>query len=131
MKIILTWLLAVWLFLWSPVVRFFRNEYKRFKGRPAALLKAIAMAIKTHQKTGKHYKVYFLENRYQALTRNDIQYRKFSGEFLDYMNVSKMRSISFFDTQTGFVSDFACDLLKTKYSGLRLIKLGIVQPLNK
>jgi hypothetical protein len=124
-------LLSLWLWITQPIVRFIRSEYKRYKGRPAALLKAIAKAKHLHKKAGKHYKVYFLENRYQVLTRNDIQYRKFNGEFLDFMNVTKMSAISFFDTQSGLVSGFACDLLKTKYSGLRLLKLGIVQPLSK
>jgi len=112
---------------WGRLLSFFLSEYKRFKGRPSALLKAIAKADKMHRETGKHYKVYFLENRYQVLTRMDIQARKFNGEFLYYMNVTKMSAITFFDTQTGFVSSFAYDLLKTKYSGMRLIKLGIVQ----
>ena len=108
------------------ILQFFRNGYKRFKGRPAALLKAIAKARKAHLKNDKHYKVYFLENRFQVLSRMDIQWNKFNGEYLDYMNVTKMSAISFFDTQTGFVSHFAYDLLKTKYSGMRLIRLGIV-----
>ena len=128
MKIILTWLLAVWLFLWTPVVRFFRNEYKRFKGRPSALLKAIAKANKKHCKTGKHYKVYFLENQYLILNRCDIQTKRRHGKvFMQHINVTKLGAIAFFDTQTGFVSGFAYDLLKTKYSGMRLIKLGIVK----
>lgn len=131
MKKILSWLLAVWLFLWSPVVRFVRNEYKRFKGRPSALLKAIAKAKKRHLKTGKHYKVYFLENNYQVLTRLDIQRQKHDGVFHRHINATKLHPIAFFDTMEGFVSLFSYDLLRTKYSQSKLIKLGIVRNFNK
>jgi hypothetical protein len=130
-SIILSWLLAVWLFLWSPIARFFRNEYKRYKGRPTALLKAIKKARKEHLKTGKQYKVYFLENKYQILNRMDIQQKKHESVFHRHINVTKLHPIVFFDTQLGFVSTFAYELLRTKYSKMQLIKLGIVQPLNK
>jgi hypothetical protein len=124
-------LLSFWLWITSPLVRFFLNEYKRYKGRPAALLKAIAMANKKHLKTGKHYKVYFLENQYLILNRCDIQTKRRHGKvFMQHINVTKLGAIAFFDTQTGFVASFAYDLLKTKYSGMRLIKLGIVQSLK-
>lgn len=110
------------------ILQFFRNEYKRYKGRPKALLNAIEKAQKLTNKTGKRYKVYFLQNRYQILTRSDVQQKRRHGaEFQERINVTKLRGIAFFDTHTGFVSDFAYDLLKTKYSGMRLIKMGIVK----
>lgn len=110
------------------VHQFFRNEYKRFKGRPSALLRSIENAINLSCQTGKRYKVYFIGNEYVVLNRYDIQTKRRRGKvFLQHINVTKLDCIAFFDTQTGFVSSFAYDLLRTKYSGRRLIKLGIVQ----
>jgi len=108
-------LLSLWLWITQPIILFFRNEYKRFKGRPAALRKAISKAKKLHKKNGKHYKVYFLENRYQILNRLDIQRKRRRGkEFMPHINITKLKAISFFDTQTWEPSDFAKELLNCK-----------------
>lgn len=128
MKIILLFIQSIW----HSILQFFRNEYKRYKGRPKALLKAIDKARKLSAQTGKKYKVYFIENQYVILNRNDVQTKRRGGKiFLQHINVTKLRAIAFFDTQSGLVSPFAYDLLKTKYSGTRLIKLGIVQQPKK
>lgn len=114
----------------SNIFLFVRNEYKRYKGRPAALLNAIAKARKLNLKTGKHYKVYFIQNRYQCLNRLDIKWQKRTGVFNEHINATRMTPLAFFDTQVGFVTPFAYELLRAKYSGIRLSKHGIVQSKN-
>lgn len=110
---------------YQSIIRFVRNEYKRYKGRPKALLNAIEKARKLNSLTAKRYKVYFLQNRYQVLTRSDIKTKKRIGIFNEHINATKMTPLNFFDTETDFVSDFAYDLLKTKYSEVKLYELDI------
>lgn len=114
----------------NSIIRFVRNEYKRYKGRPKALLKAIEKAKKLNLKTGKRYKVFFLQNRYQCLTRMDLKNNKRIGIFNEHINATRMTPLSFFDTESGYVSPFALDLLLTKYSSFKLLKLGIVHLQN-
>jgi len=101
--------------LYSRFQRWVMKEYDRYMGRPKALLKAIARAKKRNLKTKRRYKVYFLQHRYQVLTRVDIQAKKREGVFVRYINTTKMEPLAFFDTQTYETSDFAQALLDTKY----------------
>lgn len=77
--------------------------YIRFKGRDAAKDRAIKKAKKLHAENGKHYRVYFLKNKYQALTRQDLQNRKHAGEFGWQVNSTKMKPFCFYDTATDIV----------------------------
>jgi hypothetical protein len=82
---------------------YFIGLYIRFKGRDAAKNKAIKKAKALHIKTGKHYRVYFLKNEYQALTRQDLQLRKHTGEFGWQVNSTSMKPFCFYDTATDIV----------------------------
>lgn len=80
---------------------FFISLYIRFKGRPGALKKAIKRADRLCRKKRKRYRVFFMENRYQALSRPQIQQKKHSGEWNRNVNVTKMEPMCFYDTLTG------------------------------
>jgi len=113
-----------WLFnLISLINKWYMKRLDRHRCRPAALRKAIKQARRLNLKTRKRFKVYFLQHKYQVLTRQDIQQRKKQGVFFDHMNCTKMEPLSFFDTMDGKPSDFAADLLKTRYSESIIKKL--------
>lgn len=78
----------------------FLSLYIRFKGSPVFLNKAIRQAKKMKAKTGKRYRVFFLKNRYEVLTRSDIQQRKHAGEYGWHVNSSSMEPFCFFDTDS-------------------------------
>lgn len=80
---------------------FFIALYIRFKGRPAALRKAIRKAKKLCRKRKKRFRVYFLDQKYQALSRNQIQLKKHSGQWNRNVNVTNMEPLCFYDTLTG------------------------------
>jgi len=73
--------------------------YIRFKGRDAAKNRAIKKAKAMNLKTGKRYRVFFLKNRYQVITRDDIQMRKHAKEYGWHVNSTNMQPMCFFDTR--------------------------------
>lgn len=73
----------------------------RFKGRPRALQRAIKRADKLCKLNGKRYRVYFVEGKYQALSRQQIQRKKHSGEWGRHVNVTRLEPLCFYDTLTG------------------------------
>jgi len=77
--------------------------YIRFKGRDAAKNRAIKKAKKQHAEDGKRYRVFFLKNEYQILTRQDLQLRKHTGEFGRQVNSTKMQPFCFYDTNTNII----------------------------
>jgi len=91
------------------IKQYFIRLYIRFKGRDAAKERAIKKAKKLHTEKGKHYRVYFLKNEYQVLTRQDLQFRKHTGEFGWQVNSTKMQPFCFYDTK----SDIKFPHLKT------------------
>jgi len=101
-------------FFWARVKAWFAFYWKRYKARPAALRRAIRQCKFKYQETGKRHKVYFLQNKYQVLTRDDIQRNKHKKVFADYVNCTKMEPMAFFDTATMKPSDFAQKLLNAK-----------------
>lgn len=80
------------------IKQYFISLYIRFKGRDAAKDRAIKKAKKQHAEDGKRYRVFFLKNKYQALTRDDIQMRKHAGEYGWNVNSTNMQPFCFFDT---------------------------------
>lgn len=92
-KRILKWLLF-------PFQQFFLKLWIRYKGRPGALNRARKKAVKLHKRNKKRYRVFFLQNRYQVLTRDDLQKRKHTGEFDWIVNSTNMNAFAFFDTNT-------------------------------
>lgn len=101
--------------LYSRFQKWVMKEYDRYRGRPAALKRAIRKAKRYNRKYKRRYKVYFLQHKYQVLTRIDIQVKKHEGVFVRYINATKMEPLAFFDTETNEPSDFAKELLNTKY----------------
>jgi hypothetical protein len=85
------------------IKQYFIGLYIRFKGRPAAKQRAIKKAKALHAETGKHYRVYFMQNKYQVLTRQDLQFRKHIGEFGWHVNSTKMKPFCFYDTTSDIV----------------------------
>jgi hypothetical protein len=88
------------------IKQLFISLYIRFKGRDAAKNRAIKKAKKLHLESGynkydrKHYRVYFLKNKYEVLTRSDLQLKKHSGEFGWQVNSTSMKPFCFYDTAT-------------------------------
>jgi hypothetical protein len=80
------------------IQQYFMKLYIRYKGRPGALKKAIRKAKRKHKQTGRRYRVFFLENKYQVLTRSDIQRRKHQKVFGWHVNSTNMDAHKFFDT---------------------------------
>lgn len=82
--------------------------YIRFKGRDAAKNKAIEKAKKLHLASSdnlynrKRYRVFFLKNKYQVITRDDIQMRKHAKEYGWHVNSTNMQSLCFYDTDVEF-----------------------------
>lgn len=74
--------------------------YVRYKGRDAARNRAIKRAKKKHKKTGKRYRVFFLQNRYQVITRTDIQRRKHANAWQRHVNSTNLQRLCFFDTNS-------------------------------
>ena len=79
----------------------YHERLKLYKARPAALRRAIRRAKRLQRKHKKRYRVYFLQNKYQCLTRDQIKRKKRAGEFVSTMNVTKMQPLAFYDTLTG------------------------------
>ena len=92
---------------------YFNSLYVRFKGRPAALKKAIHRANKLCRVNKKRYRVYFLSRKYQAISRPEIQWRKKTGGWKRHVNVTKMEPMCFYDTLLGLQPEGA-KLLKTR-----------------
>jgi hypothetical protein len=86
--------------LLNGIVSFFLKLYIRYKGRDAALRKATKKARKLHRKTGKRYRVFFLANKYQVITRNDIQHRKHAKDWARHVNSTNLQPLCFFDTNS-------------------------------
>lgn len=78
----------------------------RFKGSKLFLNSAIARAKRLHASNGKRYRVFFIENKYQALTRIDIQLRKHSGKWGWHVNSTSMQPYCFYDTTNTGVPKF-------------------------
>lgn len=100
--------------IWKQLSKWYWTRYDLYRGRPKALKRSICRAKKMHRKNKKRYKVYFLQHKYQVLTRMDIQRKKKDGTFLSYINRTKMKPFEFFDTETMMMSEFAKELLATK-----------------
>lgn len=76
-----------------------KQLYVRFRGRDASRNRAIKKALQKHRCDGKRYRVFFLQNRYQVLTRQDIQRKKHSGDWGRHVNSTNMDPMKFFDTE--------------------------------
>jgi hypothetical protein len=82
----------------------FLKLYVRFKGSPYFRNRAIRKAKKLHLGSGdspknrKRYRVFFLKNRYEVMTREDIQRRKHQKEWGWHVNSTSMDRFCFFDT---------------------------------
>jgi hypothetical protein len=72
--------------------------YIRFKGSEFFLGRAIRKANKLHAQDGKRYRVFFLQNKYQVLSRYDIQFRKHNKKFGWHVNSTNMQPHCFYDT---------------------------------
>jgi hypothetical protein len=72
--------------------------YIRYKGRDAAKNRAIKKAERLHAENGKRYRVFFLKNRYEVLSRQDIQHYKHTGEYGWHVNSTSMQPFCYFDT---------------------------------
>jgi len=75
--------------------------YIRFKGRPAALERAIRKADRLCKKNRRRYRVYFIGGKYRVLNRTDIQQLKRNRAWSRNVNVTKMRKFEFYDTYRG------------------------------
>jgi hypothetical protein len=75
-------------------------------GSPFFLNKAKKKADKLSEKTDKRYRVFFLKNRYQVLTRSDIQSRKHSKEWGWHVNSTNMQPHAFYDTKQVSISNY-------------------------
>lgn len=80
------------------ILQFFIVLYVRFKGSDFFLKRAIKKAKKKRAEDGKRYRVFFLQNKYQVLTRSDIQRRKHDNQFGWHVNSTNMQPHCFFDT---------------------------------
>lgn len=85
----------------NQIKYYFIGLYIRFKGRPAALKKAMRLANRLCRRNKKRYRVYFMDRKYQALSRTEIQQKKRSGEWNQNVNVTKMEPMCFYDTLWG------------------------------
>lgn len=85
----------------TQIKLYLKAFYIRFKGRPAALKKAIRRADKLCRKNRKRYRVLFLEQKYQAISRPEVQQKKHRGEWGRNVNVTKLDPLCFYDTLTG------------------------------
>jgi len=94
-KKVLKTILFPFTWLWISAMQL----YVRFKGRDAARNRAIKKALRRHRKTGKRYRVFFIQNRYQVMTRRDIQRKKHSGEWGTHVNSTNIDPMKFFDTE--------------------------------
>jgi len=70
----------------------------RWHGNPMKQKRAIRKAKKLHRKNGKRYRVFFVENRYQVMNREDIQKRKHLKNWGWHVNSTAMDKYCFFDT---------------------------------
>jgi hypothetical protein len=82
------------------IKQFLIGLYIRFKGRDAAKNRAIKQAKKLNLKDGKRYRVFFIKNKYQVLSRQDIQNAKHRREWGWHVNSTNMQPLCFFDTNT-------------------------------
>jgi hypothetical protein len=87
--------------------------YIRFKGRPAALRRAIKRADRRCRKNKKRYRVFFIENKYQSFSRAQVQMKKHKKQWSRDVNVTKMEPMSFYDTLIG-IQPAGCEVLKNK-----------------
>jgi len=92
------------------LLNWIKIRVKNYHARPAALRRAIRKAKRLQKKNKKRYRVYFLQNRYQALSRPDIKQRRRNKEFQPTVNVTKMEPLAFYDTLTG-LPEFSKQLL--------------------
>jgi len=76
----------------------------RWYATPKKLQKAIDRANELHEKTGKRYRVFFLEMRYRALCRDDIKERKKNGFFVYWANSTNMDGYKYYDTADGKIT---------------------------
>lgn len=70
----------------------------RYHGNPHKQKRAIRKAKRLHKKTGQRFRVFFVENRYQVMNRNDIQQRKHMKHWGWHVNSTAMDNYCFFDT---------------------------------
>ena len=84
-------------FLWSG----WKRLAIKWNGSPRKLRAAIKKADKLCSRNKKRYRVYFLGGKFQALSRNQIQDKKHSGEWNRNVNVTKLERVEFFDTLNG------------------------------
>lgn len=84
------------------MLRLFKRQlmtlYIRYKGRPGAFKRAVKRAKKLHARTGRRYRVFFIGNRYQVLTRQDIQQRKHQKLWGWHVNSTNIDNLKFYDT---------------------------------
>lgn len=80
------------------IKQYFIALYIRFKGRESAKNRAIRKAKQLHAKSGKRYRVFFLQNRYEVMTREDIQRKKHAKQWGWHVNSTNMHPHCFFDT---------------------------------
>jgi len=69
----------------------------RFHGRPGALRRAKKRAVKYHFKHGKRYRVFFISNRFKAMSRDDLMQLKHTNKNWNISSTA-MNQFAFFDT---------------------------------
>ena len=82
----------------KTIFSFFLSLWVRYQGNPHKQRRAIRVAKKKHEQDGKRYRVFFLGNRYQALTRDDIQRRKHEHAWGWHVNSTSLGPYCFYDT---------------------------------
>ena len=87
------------------IKQFLIGLYIRFKGSDFFLNRAIKKAKQLHLASSdslhyrKRYRVFFLKNRYQVISRDDIQMRKHSKQYGWHVNSTNMQPLCFFDSK--------------------------------
>jgi hypothetical protein len=91
-----------WVFIY-PILKIkalFWAIKTRWNGSPWKKKRAIKTAVKLHLKTGKRYRVFFVGGKYQAMSRDDIQYQKHYGSFKWHVNSTNMQPFCHWDSNT-------------------------------
>ncbi len=79
---------------------FLNRMYKNFQSRESARQRAISKAKRKHKKTGRRYRVFFIQKKYQVLSRHDLQKKKHQKIFNRDVNSTNMDLFKTFDTNS-------------------------------
>ena len=83
----------------------FRSLWLRYQGSPDKFQKAVKKAQKLNRLTQKRYRVYFLNGRYQVMTRIQVQHLKHSKAWNRHVNMTNLTPMEYYDTNR---KDAAC-----------------------